>query len=231
VKVGAAVAEKLVIKQSPRAKIAPTVERAFEVIRDGRVIVAPVEHAYVFLADAFNHGAVGKIHQLRGDALGVAAQVLIRDFQMAKGLTHGFNDGAKKLVEDFWPGLLTVYAPVQRGLTWNLGDSKELSKVALRVPSNRFVKELLALSGPLAVASAARVRVAPPRTTTFFPALEDDLAIIVDAGPLEEHPSGLGSSIVEIEGEGVNLVRAGAISTEELSKSLPTLILKSEENA
>jgi len=231
VKVGAAVAEKLAIKQGPRAKITPTVKRAFEVIRDGKVIVAPIEHAYVFLADAFNHGAVSKIHQLRGDAPGIAAQVLIRDFQMTKGLTHGFNDGAKKLVEDFWPGLLTVYAPVQRGLTWNLGDSKELSNVALRVPGNRFMKELLALSGPLAVASAARVRVAPPRTTTFFPALEDDLAIIVDAGPLEEHPSGLGSSIVEIEGEGVNLVRAGAISTEELSKSLPTLILKSEENA
>jgi len=231
VKVGAAVAEKLAIKQGPRAKITPTVKRAFEVIRDGKVIVAPIEHAYVFLADAFNHGAVSKIHQLRGDAPGIAAQVLIRDFQMTKGLTHGFNDGAKKLVEDFWPGLLTVYAPVQRGLTWNLGDSKELSNVALRVPGNRFMKELLALSGPLAVASAARVRVAPPRTTTFFPALEDDLAIIVDAGPLEEHPSGLGSSIVEIEGEGVNLVRAGAISVEELSKSLPTLILKSEENA
>jgi len=231
VKVGAAVAEKLAIKQGPRAKITPTVKRAFEVIRDGKVIVAPIEHDYVFLADAFNHGAVSKIHQLRGDAPGIAAQVLIRDFQMTKGLTHGFNDGAKKLVEDFWPGLLTVYAPVQRGLTWNLGDSKELSNVALRVPGNRFMKELLALSGPLAVASAARVRVAPPRTTTFFPALEDDLAIIVDAGPLEEHPSGLGSSIVEIEGEGVNLVRAGAISTEELSKSLPTLILKSEENA
>ena len=230
-KVGAAVAEKLAIKQGPRAKITPTVKRAFEVIRDGKVIVAPIEHAYVFLADAFNHGAVSKIHQLRGDAPGIAAQVLIRDFQMTKGLTHGFNDGAKKLVEDFWPGLLTVYAPVQRGLTWNLGDSKELSNVALRVPGNRFMKELLALSGPLAVASAARVRVAPPRTTTFFPALEDDLAIIVDAGPLEEHPSGLGSSIVEIEGEGVNLVRAGAISVEELSKSLPTLILKSEENA
>ena len=224
-------AEKLAIKQGPRAKIAPVVARAFEVIRDGKVIVAPIEHAYVFLADAFNHGAVAKIHQLRGDALGVATQVAIRDFRMAKGLTHGFNDGAKKLVEDFWPGLLTVYAPVQRGLTWNLGDSKELTKVALRVPSNRFMKELLALSGPLAVASAARVRVAPPLTTTFFPALEDDLAIIVDAGPLKEHPSGLASSIVEIEGEGVSLVRAGAIPTDELSKSLPTLILKSEASA
>lgn len=225
------VTEKILIKQGPRAKIAPTVQRAFEVLRDGRVIVAPIEHAYVFVADAFNHGAVAKIHQLRGDALGVAAQVAIRDFQMAKGLTHGFNDGAKKLVEDFWPGLLTVYAPVQRGLTWNLGDGKELTKVALRVPSNRFMKELLALSGPLAIASAARVRVAPPRNTSFFPALEDDLAIIIDAGTLEPHPSNLSSSIVEIEGEGVALVREGAISSEELSKSLPTLAIKAEGNA
>jgi L-threonylcarbamoyladenylate synthase len=67
------------IKQGPRAKVAPAAQAAFEALRDGKVIVAPIEHSYVFVADAFNHGAVAKIHQLRGDDLGVAAQVLIRD--------------------------------------------------------------------------------------------------------------------------------------------------------
>jgi tRNA threonylcarbamoyl adenosine modification protein (Sua5/YciO/YrdC/YwlC family) len=224
------VAERIVIKQGPRAKLAPVAHQALEALRDGRVIVAPIEHAYVFVADAFNHGAVAKLHQLRGDALGVAAQVLIRDLSMAKGLTHGFNEGAKKLVEDFWPGLLTIYAPVQRGLTWNLGDSKELPKVALRVPANRMMKELLAISGPLAIGSAARVRVAAPRTTSFFPALEDDLALIIDTGELPLSESGA-STIVEIEGDEVRLVRDGAISADELAKSLPSLIRPTAENA
>ena len=53
------------------------IERAVAALRDGKLIIAPIEHAYVFVADAFNHAAVKKIHLLRQDARGVAAQVLV----------------------------------------------------------------------------------------------------------------------------------------------------------
>lgn len=37
------------------------IERAVASLRDGKLIIAPLEHGYVYLADAFNHGAVKKI--------------------------------------------------------------------------------------------------------------------------------------------------------------------------
>ena len=46
---------------------AELVERAVAALRDGRMIIAPLEHAYVFVVDAFNHAAVKKIHILRQD--------------------------------------------------------------------------------------------------------------------------------------------------------------------
>lgn len=217
-------AERLTIKQGPRAKIAPAAQSAFEALRDGAVIVAPIEHSYVFVADAFNHGAVAKIHQLRRDDLGVAAQVLIRDASVVKGLGYGFHEGAEALAKYFWPGLLTIITPAQKGLTWNLGDSKELGKVALRVPSNRFMTALLALTGPLAIANASVAKTKPPRNTTLIPALDKDLAYIIDAGELAEHPSGAGSTIVEIRGKEIEIIREGAISVEELISTHPSVV-------
>lgn len=216
--------ERLTIKQGPRAKVGPAAQSAFEAIREGAVIVAPIEHSYVFVADAFNHNAVAKIHRLRGDDLGVATQVLIRDASVVKGIGYGFHEGAEALAKYFWPGLLTIITPAQRGLTWNLGDSKELGKVALRVPSNRFMTALLALSGPLAIASAAPARAKPPRNANMIPALDSDLAYIVDAGELPEHPSGAASSIVEIKGKEIEIIREGAISVEELITTHPSVV-------
>lgn len=223
--------ERLTIKQGPRAKVAPAAEAAYEAIRDGKVIVAPLEHSYVFVADAFNHGAVAKIHQLRGDDLGVATQVLIRDASVVKGLCSGYHEGADALARYFWPGLLTIVRPAQRGLTWNLGDSKELGTVALRVPSNRFMTALLALSGPLAIAQAALAKAKPPRNTKLIPALDKDLAYIVDAGELPEHPSGLPSTIVELRGKEIHLLREGAISFEELVTTHPSVVRPTEESS
>lgn len=229
--VGVAVSEILTIKQGPRAKVAPAAQAAFEAIRDGKVIVAPIEHSYVFIADAFNHAAVAKVHQLRGDDLGVAAQVVIRDASVVKGLSTVPHEGAETLAKYFWPGLLTIITPAQRGLTWNLGDSKELGKVALRVPSNRFMTALLALSGPLAIAHASLAKAKPPRTTTMIPALDKDLAYIIDAGELSEHPSGAGSTIVEIRGKQIHVIREGAISIEELITTHPSVVRPSADSA
>ena len=227
---GAAVSERLTIKQGPRAKVAPAAEAALEAIRDGKVIVAPIEHSYVFVADAFNHGAVAKIHQLRGDDLGTAAQVIVRDASVMKGLSAAPHEGADTLAKYFWPGLLTIITPSQRGLTWNLGDNKELGKVALRVPSNRFMTALLALSGPLAIAHASLAKGRPPRNTNLIPALDKDLAYIIDAGELAEHPSGMGSTIVEVRGKELHVIREGAISIEELITTHPSVVRPSAES-
>ena len=61
---------------SAGSDLSEEVTKAVEALREGRLIIAPIEHAYVFVVDAFNHGAVKKMHILRGDALGVAAQVI-----------------------------------------------------------------------------------------------------------------------------------------------------------
>jgi L-threonylcarbamoyladenylate synthase len=52
------------------------VARALKSLRDGYVIVAPLEHGYVYLADAFSPFAVRAMHVLRGDELGTCSSSL-----------------------------------------------------------------------------------------------------------------------------------------------------------
>jgi L-threonylcarbamoyladenylate synthase len=51
--------------------------KAAAALKDGYVIVAPLENSYALVADAFFHDAVRALHVLRGDELGVSAQVMI----------------------------------------------------------------------------------------------------------------------------------------------------------
>ena len=131
------------------------VARALKELRDGYVIAAPLEHGYVYLADAFSHYSVRAMHVLRKDADGIAAQVLAHSAQTVAGIARDISDETNALMTEFWPGLLSLNLKPMRALTWDLGDDTELDLFSVRVPKSKFVKAILKESGPLAVASAS----------------------------------------------------------------------------
>ena len=63
-------------------------------------------------------------------------------------------DYARALIEEFWPGPLTLVCPQQPSLQWDLGDSRGRSRYGC--PTTRSRCELLERTGPLAVSSANR---------------------------------------------------------------------------
>ena len=88
--------------------LAEHVAIAVAALKDGYVIVAPLEHSYALIADAFFHDAVRALHVLRGDALGVAAQVAIASHGSIDGIARSISADARTLMENFWPGLLSL---------------------------------------------------------------------------------------------------------------------------
>ena len=84
------------------------VNRALKEIREGNVIVVPLEHGYVYLADAFSPSAVRAMHELRGDEAGVVAQVLAYSLDTVKGISRAVSTDTQNLCNAFWPGLLSV---------------------------------------------------------------------------------------------------------------------------
>ncbi len=190
--------------------------RGLKSIRDGYVIVLPLEHGYVYACDAFSHFAVRAMHVLRGVALGVIAQVIIPTAKTAQGLSRSMRDDVQEITNTFWPGLLSINVKPQVGLAWDLGDAQRLDLISLRMPQEGFVMELMQKSGPLAIASI---------TSNGLPTLLDverfensGVDVIFDGGHL---PAGPRTTVINVSDDGMELIREGAISRESLGKVSP----------
>ena len=139
-----------------KGQLARHVTRAVKAINDGYVIAVPMENGYAYVCDAFNHDAVRAMHVLREDEIGVKAQVLVRDFKMAEGISRNLDKRTIAAMKKFWPGKVTFQVLPSALLNWDLGDNNELDEVAIRVPTAPFIKAILAKTGPLATASVAK---------------------------------------------------------------------------
>jgi tRNA threonylcarbamoyl adenosine modification protein (Sua5/YciO/YrdC/YwlC family) len=198
------------------------VAMAAKAIRDGYVIVVPLEHSYVYLCDAFSHDAVRTMHVMRGDALGVAAQVLISDAARAVGIIRDLSADLQKLTDAFWPGLLSITARPQLALNWDLGDDRNLDRINVRVPAAEFARAITAEVGPLATASATLAGQPAINSIDDISIDGTHLALIFDAGLLVK---GLPTTIVETTESGLKVGRIGAISQAQLAEVTPHISL------
>jgi tRNA threonylcarbamoyl adenosine modification protein (Sua5/YciO/YrdC/YwlC family) len=196
------------------------VARAVKEIRAGYVIVVPLEHGYVYLADAFSHFAVREMHVLRGDANGVACQVLAYSADTVKGIARAVPAETSALMEKFWPGLLSITLKPSRTLTWDLGDNKALDRFNVRVPKSKFLRAILKESGPLAVASASNAGQLPMLKIDRAQVKDWKVAVVFDNGPLKKGPL---TSIIEADELGARVVREGAITVAEMTAVAPSL--------
>jgi tRNA threonylcarbamoyl adenosine modification protein (Sua5/YciO/YrdC/YwlC family) len=126
---------------------------------------------------------------------------------------------AWELVDAFWPGALTLVAKHQPSLQWDLGDTR--GTVAVRMPLHPVAIELLTEVGPMAVSSANLTgHPAPENCDAAEAMLGDSVSVYLDGGPT---PGIEPSSIVDVTGKVPVLLRAGALSAEELRKVVPDL--------
>jgi tRNA threonylcarbamoyl adenosine modification protein (Sua5/YciO/YrdC/YwlC family) len=196
------------------------IARALKEIRAGFVIVAPLEHGYVYLADAFSPFAVRAMHVLRGDEIGVSAQVLAHSLDTVKGISRAVSPDTQALCNKFWPGLLSVTLKPSSVLNWDLGDDKALDWFNVRVPKAKLVRALLKESGPLAVASAS-ARGEEPMLKIDRTKIKDwNVAAVFDNGALKAGPR---STIIEADALDLRLIREGAISFDEMEKVAPNI--------
>ena len=201
--------------------------QALEWINSGLIISAPLENGYVYLADAFTHDAVRAMHVLRGDDLGIAAQVLISNIAVLDGIAREVSPQARTLMNNFWPGMLSFILRPNRGLSWDLGDGKRLDQICVRVPNAEFILALLQKSGPLAVVSVANAGNAPVLEANLIVADTPILAGIFDGGELL---SSIGSTIVSDTQTPPSLVRNGLVSLEALREHIPDMEYESSGN-
>ncbi|MCA6095822.1 L-threonylcarbamoyladenylate synthase [Streptomyces cinnamoneus] len=188
-------------------------------VRRGELVVLPTDTVYGIGADAFSREAVGDLLQAKGRGRGMPSPVLVGSPNTLHGLVTDFSEQAWELVDAFWPGALTLVAKHQPSLTWDLGETR--GTVAVRMPLHPVALELLTEFGPMAVSSANLTgHPAPQNCDAAQEMLGDSVSVYLDGGST---PADVPSSIVDVTGKVPVLLRAGAISAEQLREVVPEL--------
>jgi tRNA threonylcarbamoyl adenosine modification protein (Sua5/YciO/YrdC/YwlC family) len=181
-------------------------------LRKGDLAVMPTDTVYGLAADAFSPPAVVSLLTAKGRSRQMPPPVLVGTVRAATALVEDLNASGKDLIDEFWPGGLTLVLRANRGLIWDLGDTK--GTVAVRMPLHEIALELLKETGPLAV-SSANISGVPPATTVgdAEAQLGEAVAVYLDGGPC---PGDVPSTIVDLTGPVPRLLRAGVISVARL---------------
>ncbi len=187
--------------------------QAAEIIKKGGIVAFPTETVYGLGADAFNALAVARVFEVKGRPYFDPLIVHVANPANVERLVKEIPSSAKKLMERFWPGPLTVV--LLKGN--NIPDivTAGLPTVAIRMPNHPMALSLIEESRcPIAAPSANPFGYLSPTTAEHVrEQLGDRVDLILDGGPC---PVGVESTIVcFLEGKS-RLLRPGGLPLEEI---------------
>jgi L-threonylcarbamoyladenylate synthase len=195
------------------------IEEAGAAIRRGELVVIPTDTVYGVAADAFTPSAVEALLSAKGRDRAMPVPVLVASPEMLDALVDQLPASARALIDEFWPGALTVVVRHTAHLAWDLGETR--GTVAVRMPNHEVARELIAQTGPLAVSSANRTgNLAPATMLDARLQLGATIAVYLDGGPSGES---VPSTIVDVTADRPRVLRAGAIDVERLREIEPEL--------
>jgi L-threonylcarbamoyladenylate synthase len=194
---------------------------AARLILAGEPVAIATETVYGLAADATNAAAVARIYEAKGRP-GFNPLIVHVPNLAAAMLIGEFDEAALRLVEEHWPGPLTLVVPSQVNSEIASIVTAGLPTIGLRVPAHPAMQALLKATGrPLAAPSAnASGSISPTRAKHVLKSLGGRIALILDSGPAER---GLESTIVAATGGALRLLRPGPIAVEAEFASVATI--------
>jgi len=209
------------------------IDTAAEIIRQGGLVIFPTETVYGLGANALDSTASAKIYAAKGRP---SDNPLICHLSSADDAEKYcvVNEMYKKLAERFMPGPITVILPKKYDEKGEpiVPDTTTggLDSVAVRVPSNRIARALIAKAGLPIAAPSANIS-GSPSPTTLRHVLEDmygRVDCIVDGGDSE---IGLESTIVMPKNDKIYLLRPGAVTVEMLKEICDDIVVDASVTA
>lgn len=187
--------------------------KAARLLADGEVVGIPTETVYGLAADAANETAVKKIFEAKGRPQDNPLIVHIADISDLEQYVRNIPDTAFKLADKFWPGPLTMVLR-KKDVIPDI-TSAGLDTVGIRIPVHKTAREIIKACGKALAAPSANLSGSPSPTTAqhVFSDMNGRIPAVVDGGVCSV---GLESTVISFEKDGVNLLRPGFISINDL---------------
>lgn len=174
----------------------------------GSIIVIPTDTVYGVVARAQDESAVTRLYELkkRENKPGTVIAASLKQLEEL-----GFKHRYVKAVEQFWPGAVSVIIPLSDPALAYLHQGK--MALAVRIPDDKKLQELLQKTGPLMTSSANEP--GEPTATTVKQAkayFEAKVDLYVDGGDLTNHQP---STIIRIIDDAIEVLREGAVKIDD----------------
>ena len=215
-----------ILKLSSGNRNQALLQRAAELIKQGGVVAFPTETVYALGADAMKESAVQKVFLLKKRLSGKPVAIFLPQAEDLKNFVEEITPSARKLMEKFWPGPLTlIFKPKPGKMAFLTGEEE---KLGVRVSSSNFVQSLLRMTGTALTATSANLsgKPEPASAEQVLDYFDGKINLVIDGGASE---SATPSSVVDVSGEMPVLLREGRIPFAELKRVVPELERKNEE--
>lgn len=189
-----------------------------KLIKSGGLVAFPTETVYGLGANALSEKAVSRLFEVKKRALDDPVIVHIARKEDLPEVASDIPAFAHKLAGEFWPGAITLVLKKKKHIPDLV--TAGLDTVAVRMPGCLIARELIKRSGvPVAAPSANMFgRVSPTCAKDVIEELGADIDMVVDAGRTE---IGVESTVCDITGRQVKVLRPGGVSVEMLRSILP----------
>ncbi|KPQ27292.1 MAG: tRNA threonylcarbamoyl adenosine modification protein, Sua5/YciO/YrdC/YwlC family [Marinobacter excellens HL-55] len=192
-------------------------EHAAAILRAGNLVAMPTETVYGLAADASNIEAVRRVFEAKQRPVGHPLIVHVADPERIALWVEKVPDTARRLIEKYWPGPLTLLLPKKGDVSDFITGSHP--GVAVRMPAHPATLKTMGLLGRDLVAPSANPygRISPTSAEHVLSGLSGKIEAVLDGGDCSV---GIESTILDLTGGKHVIARPGQIAGSDIEDFL-----------
>lgn len=191
------------------------INKASSIFKNGGIGIFPTDTVYGIGCNALDIKALEKLYKLKERDFNKPINILVSNPNMINTFVKNINHIERKLIENFWPGALTIIFNKSEIVPKLL--TAGLDTIGIRMPNNKIVIELIdKLKEPIA-ASSANISGKIPATNInniLKDTFNNKIDFIIDNGETYNIPS----TIVRVENNEIRILREGSITKNDILK-------------
>lgn len=189
-----------------------------EILSDGGAVVLPTETVYGLFAKALDESAVNHVYELKNRPRDKAMNLNVASYEDILSYSKEQPKYLKQLYDAFLPGPLTIILKANDKVPRWINSG--LATVGFRLPNHPVTRELIQAEGPLIGPSANKSGEASGR---YFDQIRDQFDFQVTGYQDDDALLGVDSTILDLSGNKVKILRQGSITQEDILAKLPKI--------
>ncbi|OFN81221.1 L-threonylcarbamoyladenylate synthase [Streptococcus sp. HMSC061D10] len=193
-------------------------EKIKQELEKGGAVVLPTETVYGLFAKALDEKAVDHVYQLKRRPRDKALNLNVASLDDILNFSKNQPPYLNKLVESFLPGPLTIILEANAKVPYWVNS--DLTTVGFRMPSHPVTLDLIREFGPLIGPSA---NISGHASGVIFEEILKDFDQEILGLEDDDFLTGQDSTILDLSGDKVKILRQGAITREDILAKIPTI--------